>query len=83
MAIENKESTNPERVVDEQAMMTPMMREDQVFDETLGSLNIPPSALQKNEKMETKSKPKLTKKQRMIRDLIRAGNVEWREIRLQ
>jgi predicted Holliday junction resolvase-like endonuclease len=25
----------------------------------------------------------LTKKQRMIRDLIRAGNVEWREIRLQ
>lgn len=28
-------------------------------------------------------KSQLTKKQRMIRDLIRAGNVEWREIRLQ
>ena len=28
-------------------------------------------------------KSQLTKKQRMIRDLIRDGNVEWREIRLE
>jgi len=28
-------------------------------------------------------KSQLTKKQRMIRDLIKEGNVEWREIRLE